>query len=387
MNHEEILNAAKAMRPRLEQCRRELHRRAEIGFELPRTREYVQACLEKMGLESRRCGKAGLICDMGRGERCFLLRADMDALPMAERSGEDFACKTGACHACGHDMHTAMLLGTAKLLKDIPMNGRVRLMFQPAEELLEGAKDMINSGALEGVDGAMMLHVMSAVPHKTGTVLLPRAGVSAPAADFFELKLRGRACHGSMPEKGRDPITAAAHVLTALQTIKSREIPMDERAALTFGSIHGGNAANVIPDWVVMEGSLRAFSESIRSQMKKRLEEISSTVASAFGVEAEAKFLRGCPAFQIDEDLRALLLRCAGKMPGIKLLDAPSDSSGSEDFAYISREVPSVMAAIAAGSPEDGFDHPLHHPAVRFDEAALPVGAALMASAALEFLG
>ncbi len=387
MKNADTLSLARELQPWLSQTRRELHARAEWGFELPRTLEYVEKTLTGLGIDHRPCGRAGLLADIGRGEPCFLLRSDMDALPMAEQSGEDFASASDACHACGHDMHTAMLLGAARLLreKESLLPGRVRLMFQPAEELLEGAKDMMAAGALEGVGGAMMLHVMSAVPYSTGTVLLPRPGVSAPGADFFRLKLLGRACHGSAPEKGADPITAAAHILTALQAIKARELPMEERAALSFGSIHGGEAANVIAGELVLEGSLRAFSEDARSLMKKRLAEISACVASAFGVEAKLDFTRGCPGLIIDGNMRSLARRSAEKI-GCRLLDAPRSSSGSEDFAYVSREVPTVMAALAAGSLEDGFLHPLHHPAVRFDEAALPVGAALLAATALEFL-
>ncbi len=397
-----ILLEAEGLAEYMSSCRRKLHRFAECGFELPKTLEFVEKELRGMGLEPRRCGRAGLTALVGAAEgRCFLLRADMDALPIPEQSGLEFAAQNGNSHTCGHDMHTAMLLGAAKILKkhEAELSGRVKLMFQPAEETLEGAKDMIEAGVLQNPepDGAMMLHLMPASPLPVGSVVLPAPGVSAPAADYFEILVRGQGCHGSSPNTGIDPLTAAAHILIALQELGARELGMNERAVLTVGSLHGGEAANVIPDSVTMGGTMRAMEEDTREYIKKRLAEIARSVAAAFRAEATVSFGSGCPGLLGDAELLSRVEDFARVLLGGEMVFSAADFSsvggrggrtaGSEDFAYVSRIVPSVMLALAGGQPEAGFDKPLHHPAVMFDEAAMPSGAAVLAGCAMMWLG
>lgn len=374
-----------------------MHEHAETGFALAETTAFIESKLEKMGYTPQKCGRAGLIATVGarKSGRVFLLRADMDGLPIREKTGELFASKNGNMHACGHDLHAAMLLGAAKLLKarEKELGGEVRLLFQPAEEVLEGAKDVIEAGALENVSGAMMMHVMTNVDLPASTIVVSSAGVGAPAADFFTIKVQGKSCHGSAPWNGVDALTAAAHIMIALQEISARELNPGMPAVLTVGSMNGGEAGNVIADLAEMKGTLRAFDEEKRLMVKRRLGEIAKNVAKAFRARAKVVFTSGCPTLLNDETLSAFAEREAKALLGeegvftSKTLggDARKKSGGSEDFAYISQKVPSVMVAIAAGETEKGYAYPLHHPKVQFDENALYMGAALYAHIAMRY--
>ena len=274
-----LLQEAMEMQEALVTNRRHIHSHAETGFNLPETLAYVRKELEDMGYEPKACGKAGLVATISGEEpgKTFLLRTDMDALPITEEAEVDFPSKNGCMHACGHDMHTAMLLGAARLLKkhQAEIKGTVKLMFEPSEETFEGAKDMISHGGLENpsVDAALMLHVMAGMPFAPGSCIVSSPGVSAPSADIFTIAVKGKGCHGSMPHTGIDPLNAAAHILIALQEIHARELAMSDSAALTIGSLHAGTAANVIPDEVTMRGSIRAYDQEVREQIKKRMEE------------------------------------------------------------------------------------------------------------------
>ena len=356
-----------------------------------------------MGYAPESCGRAGLVALAGgkKPGKVFLLRADMDGLPIREEADVDFASKNGRMHACGHDMHTAMLLGAARLLKqhEDEIEGTVKLMFQPAEEVFEGSKDMIEAGLLENpkVDAALMIHVMANMPFPAGTVVVSAPGVSAPAADYFDIKVQGKGCHGSMPNTGVDPLTAAAHILISLQEIHARELAMGEKAVLTFGTMNAGTASNVIPDTVTMGGTLRTFDEESRSMIKKRMSEIARGVAHAFRAEAEVIFGSGCPTLVNDRDMSLCCERYVkellgpGKAFSVTELNAmgggsSSKTAGSEDFAYVSQQVPSVMLALASGQPDKGYCYPQHHPMVKFDESALPGGSAVYAYTALRWL-
>ena len=243
MTKEQILREAKALQEEIKAHRLWLHTHAETGFDLTETKPYVKSALTEMGYAVHECGKAGLVTTVGKsGGKVLLLRADMDALPIAEEADVDFACQNGRMHACGHDMHTAMLLGAAKILKahESELGGMVKLMFQPAEEIFEGSKDMIASGVLENPrpDAALMIHVAAGMPLPAGTVVVSAPGVSAPAADYFTIRVHGKGCHGSAPQNGIDPLTAAAHILIALQEIHARELSASDEAVLTIGTFH-----------------------------------------------------------------------------------------------------------------------------------------------------
>ncbi|MCI5892320.1 MAG: M20 family metallopeptidase [Clostridiales bacterium] len=403
MTSEQLLKEAKVFREQLVTARRYLHTHPGTEFDIPETLAYVKDELSQMGCEPQKCGRAGLTALIGgkKPGKVFLLRADMDALPIKEEADIEFRSANGNMHACGHDMHTAMLLGAARLLKkhEDEIEGTVKLMFQPAEEIFEGSNDMIEAGLLENpqVDAALMIHVMAGMPFPAGTVIVSAPGVSAPAADYFEIKVQGTGCHGSMPNIGVDPITAAAHILISIQEIHARELALTDKAVLTIGTMNAGTAANAIPDTAVMGGSIRTFDEDIRGYIKKRLTDISKSTAEAFRANAEVTFGSGCPTLVNNAELSESALKYTKELLGngafsVAELNAMSGSgnssktAGSEDFAYVSQKVPSIMLALAAGQPEKGYSYPQHHPKVKFDEDVLPTGSAVYAYTALRWL-
>lgn len=401
---EQLLKEAKNIEADLVNIRHFLHTNPETGFDLTNTKAFVKKELEKMGYTTMECGKAGLTALVGNKKpgKVFLLRADMDALPIKEETDIDYVSTNEHMHACGHDMHTTMLLGAARLLKEHEdeIEGTVKLMFQPAEEILEGSKDMIEHGILKNpdVDAALMMHVMTGVPLPTGTIVACDGGVSAPAADYFTIQVQGKGCHGSTPNNGIDPITVAAHIIIGLQEISSRELFLFDPAVMTIGTMHAGIASNVIPDTATLGGTLRTYDDETRDYIKKRLTEISSGIAASFRATATVTFTSGCPTLTNEPDLAECTLAYAKELLGsskafsASQLNAMSGngtsvkSSGSEDFAYVSHEVPSMMFALAAGEPQKGFSYPLHHPKVMFDDNALSIGSAVYTYTALRWL-
>ena len=404
MKPDQLREEALRLKDTLISNRRYLHSHPGTGFDLKETVDFVKKELESMGYKPVECGKAGLIALAGgkKEGKTFLIRGDMDALPITEEADVDFASQNGCMHACGHDMHTAMMLGAARLLKEHEdeIEGTVKLMFQPAEEIFEGSNDMIKAGLLENpkVDAALMIHVMAGMPFPAGTVIVSAPGVSAPAADYFEIKVQGKGCHGSMPNTGIDPLSAAAHILIALQEIHARELAMNDQAVLTIGTMHAGTAANVIPDTVVMGGSIRTFDEDTRTFIKDRMTEIVTGIAESFRAKAEVTFGSGCPTLINDKDVSLCAEKYVKELLGDKQAfsvaelnalgggQSSSKSAGSEDFAYVSHEVPSVMLALAAGQPEKGYKYPQHHPMVKFDEESLIDGSAVYAYTAMRWL-
>lgn len=412
-----MLKEAMELREQIRADYEHLHACAEVGFGLTETRAYVKKRLLEMGYQPMDCGKAGIVATAGNADtgKSFLLRADMDALHIKEEADLPFRSTNGNMHACGHDAHTAMLLGAAKIIKyhEQELGGLVKFMFQPAEEILEGARDMIAHGVLEAwgnktdvsrnsdyqsgrysipkVEGAMMVHVMTGVPMKAGTIIVSAPGVSAPAADFFIITIKGKGCHGSTPHMGIDALTVAAHMIIALQEIQARELSVFDKAALTIGALEGAQVPNAIPDSVTLKGSMRAFDEDVRNHMKKRLTEITENVARAFRAEAAVVYTSGAPTLINDKVLSektALWLKeSLGRDMVIRSQDMPGQSGGgSEDFAYVSHEVPSIMVALAAGDSREGYERPLHHPEMRLDSEAFAYGTAALAEVAMRYV-
>jgi len=319
----------------------------------------------------------------------------MDGLPIKEKTNMAFSATNGSMHACGHDMHTAMLLGAAKYLKkyENELKGNIRLMFQPAEEILEGANDMINNGVLENVDAAMMIHVMAGLDIPTGTTVVSSPGICSPSADYFKISVRGTGSHSSMPHNGRDAINISAYIITALNEINSRELSLNEKALITIGKIESGTSINSISDYSEMNGIMRCYDESTRMFLKKRITEISENIAKAFKATATVTFGSGCPAFINDSNLSSDLFKYIKELLGndkcilSKDLDGKSaKASGSEDFAYISQKIPSIMLMISAGSISEGYKYSQHHPEVVFNEKALVVGSSVYAYSAIRWL-
>lgn len=398
MKKESFYREAQALEQQCIKDRRYLHAHAEVGFELHETFDYIWKQLTEMGIEPVKCGRCGIICTIGRPGKTFLLRADMDALPVTEETSHDYVCRKGNMHACGHDMHAAMLLTAARLLKkhESELPGTVKLMFQPAEEILEGAQDMIDAGVLENprVDAALMFHVMTAQSIPVGTVIISAPGVSAPAAGTFTVHIQGKGSHGAMPHTGVDPINVAAHILTALQEINARELAPSDNAALTIGSLQAGSTANVLPDTAILRGNYRAFADETFDLIRQRVEEISAGIAKTFRAEARVEFHAGTPTLINDAALAGHAEKHLPELLGSEKVfnaaklagSSAARSSGSEDFAVISHRVPSLMLALAAGHPDEGYVHPLHHPRTDFDERALIPGAAAYAWLAVQWL-
>ncbi|MCC8023202.1 MAG: M20 family metallopeptidase [Clostridiales bacterium] len=379
------LARAMELQEELVENRRYLHQNPQLGFELNHTVSFVRSKLEELGLEVSDCGPAGLSAVIGDPSGpVFLLRADMDALPVREESGLPFAASGGQAHACGHDMHTAMLLGAAKLLKEKEhqLSGAVKLMVQPAEEILEGAKSMIAAGILEqpAVDAAMALHMLPGLP--TG-ILAYNTGTVSASSDAFQINIQGVGGHGAQPNLTIDPVNTAAHIHLALQELIAREADPKEAVVLTIGSIQAGNAHNVIPETAVMKGTLRTFRRETRLYMLERLGQVADYTAKTFRAQAELELLAATGCVTVDEGTANIVVPAVQEALGydqVMKLDRTAD--GSEDFSEISERVPSMFFVVGC-TPDDATSFAgLHSPEVFFDEESLPYGAAAYAAAA-----
>lgn len=385
----DLFSEAKTLLPRLVEYRRALHQIAEVGFDTEKTNAFITGVLKEHSIPHRPCG-GGILATLGNGEGGILLRADTDALPIKEESGLPFAATGGTCHGCGHDMHTAMLLGALTLLNERrhALSRAVTLMFQPAEELLTGAQAMIEDGALSSAPRfAYALHVLVETDAPTGTVFIPPVGASAAASDFFSVLFKGKGAHGAMPEASRHPLRCAAHALLALESLVGTEVGADRQATLSVGYLNGGEACNVIPDTARLGGSIRTHDEQTRALLLKRIPLLCESFAAAFGVRAVFSHESHCPALLADESARTHAIdRLSSLCPLVPKKEIPPFAAkprgGSEDFAFIAERIPSLMLSLASGQRGRGFSHPLHHPAVTFDEDALPFGAAALAALA-----
>lgn len=369
--------------------RRYFHTHAEPGLNTPKACAYLLEKLTEYGLSPVPCGH-GITATVGSGSPCLLLRADMDALPMPEESGEPFACPTGKeAHACGHDLHAAMLLTAAGLLKEreSELNGTVKFMFQPAEETFEGAQDMLNHGILKNppVDAAMALHVTSG-QMPLGLYMYNADGTMMASVDGFRITLRGKGAHGAYPHNAIDPINMAVHVYLALEALIAREADPSKMCVLTVGRFHAGSAPNIIPEEAVLEGTLRTNDKENRELLVRRIREVAEGTASVYGGTAELEVLSAVPPLVCDrtmtEEMAGYISRLipnATAYPGVT-------ASASEDFAVIADKVPSVFIHLSAGFQDERGAYPPHNPKVRFNEEALPMGAAIYAECAMNWL-
>ena len=400
MQADKLLAEAEALQPQLQKWRRTIHRNPEIGFDLPKTRALVKQALTEMGYQPQDCGKAGILALAGgkRPGKTILLRGDMDALPIFEESGEVFASEVpGRMHGCGHDMHTAMMLGAARLLKahEDELEGTVKLEFQPAEEIFQGSPDMLAHGLLEAphVDAAVMFHVLGGMPLPLGEVLVPGGGITMASCEQYHIVVHGKGGHGSMPENCIDPITAAAHIHIALQEINARELSQNDFGVLTTGRFAAGAASNVIPDTAEMWGTIRTTDPENKSGalIKQRMTEIAQGVAAAFRCTAEVMFSDFCPCMVVDETLSKDAFGYLSEMLGQGVMDMTAltggkPGGGSEDFAFVSHEVPTVSLFLACGGPAQGCRYSQHHPKVRFDDSVLYKGSAAYGYVAMRWL-
>lgn len=389
---EEILQAADDIKSEIIMHRRTLHRNPETGACLPHTKAYVKECLSKMGYDPQEICESGIVATI-TGEdtgRCILLRADMDALKIQEKTGLDFRSENENMHACGHDMHTAMLLGAAKLLKQYQkeLKGTVKLVFQPDEEGFTGAKAMIKAGVLQDpvVQAGFALHVNSGTP--TGLVLCGR-GIFMAGCTLFRIRVTGKGCHGAMPETGVDPINIAAHIYLALQEITAREIQAKEPAVVTIGKFSGGEAPNIIPQEVVLEGTIRSFDRELSAHIMQRIEEIAENTAAAFRGTAYTEEIASAPPLVNDAVLTEKMAGFTKELIGensVYLLD--QGGMGSEDFASYTYEMPCAYFLIGAGTEKENelFGKPMHNEKVVFNEEILIKGTAMHTYCAMRWL-
>ena len=380
---QDLLSEAKEQTDVAIQHRRALHAMAETGFDLPKTTEYIKKALQKAGLSPRVFGACGVIADIpcSRADaKTILLRADADALSIKEESGLPFAAENGNMHACGHDMHAAMLLSAVPLLLRYRshLSCHVRLMFQGAEEILGGAYRMLAQGAADGVSAAFSLHVLSDSPFPTGDVLLPPSGAAAPEAAFFRIEIQGKGGHGALPEDCVDALRVAALTVPVLLSRPFGPV------TLSLGNLQAGRAANVLPDAALLSGTVRSLKEGALVSALNEMEKSARGVAGAFDARATLSVTSRCPCLMIDEAMREKGKRVFSALLGEESVHSMTQASGaSEDFAFISEKCPSLTVALSAGRREDGYAFPLHHPRALFDEGALPYGAALYAAFAL----
>ncbi len=389
-----MYNEALAIKDTLLAHRKYLHQNPETGLDLPLTSAYVEEQLKKMGYEPQRVGSSGLVVTVGKGGgKTFMIRGDMDALPVEELADVAYKSTNGNMHACGHDCHTTNMLGAAQLLKahEDEIEGTVKLMFQPAEETMDGAKMMVDAGVCKGVDAALGMHVFTNMPMPVGTVALMGVEARMAAVDWFEIHIQGKGCHGAQPNNGVDPLNVMVHIHTALQAINARELDPSDNLVLTIGQMHGGNTSNVIPDTAMMSGTIRTLKNETRAMVKSRMEAIVKSVGDAFRAEAKVVWGSGCPVLFHDKAVYGQVKEALKTLEGVNVIDlgdmgATMNSMGSEDFAYVANEIPSTFLAVAAGKPEDGYCYPQHHPKAIFHEDTLSVGAAVYAHVAMEWL-
>ena len=386
-----FLDEAKELKEELLENRRTLHGYAEVGFDLPKTYAFVEKKLREYGYDPIPVGQRGLVCLAGKPGKTILLRADMDALPMPEENGLPFAATNGHHHACGHDTHTAMLLAAAKLLKrhEAELQGTVKFMFQPAEELLSGAKDMIANGLLEDphVDVAMAIHSMPGQDYcRTGNICLMHNGVTN-SGDGIRITIEGRDAHGSTPYLGVDAVSIAAHTILALQELIAREIPLEEASTVLVGRIEGGTTCNSVAGYAVLEVSLRTPGPAQREFLMKRIEEVAAAEAALFrGKATVERMYGGIPALVNDETLLNECISYMGEILSEEALVEVPKMGGGEDFTMVAEQVPAVFLMLGAGSPEEGYEVSVHNLKTRFNEEALPIGAAVYAQCAMRWL-
>jgi amidohydrolase len=386
----DYLKEARQIEAEIVSNRRRIHENAEIGFELPKTVETVKQALRSYGYEPEELG-GGVTCTCGQGGRTILLRADMDALPQKEESGLPFSCHDGACHSCGHDAHTAMLLGAARILKahEKELKGTVKFMFQPGEETLRGSQQMIDAGILVNptVDAAMAMHMnfgpCGSHDLSVGTLGYGKKEMMA-SADEFRITVKGKATHASTPENGVNALNIAAAIINALQQMITMEFSCDDSTVLAICKLNAGIASNIIPGEAEIMGSTRSFSRENREHVKKRMEEIVKAEAAVWNGEASLEFTVGVDPNVNDEEMaREMSSYAADVMERVVPIHPVR---GSEDFANFCRYVPTFFAVLCAGGPEQGYDHPMHDPKMTWDERCLPYGAAVFCRCASGWL-
>lgn len=401
---EEIKKRAYAIKDQITADRRNLHRMPEIGTDLPETSAYIKKRLDEMGIPWKDCGgplpakmtddfveagfprmekETGVTAVIGQGSPCILLRADMDALPVREENDLEYRSRNGAGHMCGHDSHAAMLLGAAQILKDMEgeLNGSVKFMFQPGEETGAGARVMVENGVLQDprVDAAFGLHVQPT--DETGKVGYA-VGVNSASLDSFILKIHGRGGHSSQPHLCTDPLMIMNQIYQAVNLLATREADPAAMVALTCGVAGGGTAVNIIPDEAELHIGLRTLDVEAAEHLKKRIPEVIDHYVKAWNGEYDLTTFH-TPCTLSDEYLCRAVVPHIGEIVGEEKVHQIPAMTGTEDFGYVTTEVPGMFVFIGAGKPGNA---PLHSPKMILDEDVLPLGAAVHANVAVTWL-
>ena len=374
-----------------QELRRDLHRHPEIGFQEVRTAAIIAKELNALGLEVRtgmaETGVVAVLEGQGAGP-VVLARFDMDALPISEQTGASYASvNNGVMHACGHDGHVAIGLTVARLLskKRQELKGKVKFVFQPAEEGLGGAKRMVEEGVLEDPkpDVCFALHLWNEEP--VGWLGITPGPVMS-ASDTFHVRLIGRGGHGAAPHYSIDPVLASAQIIIALQSIVSRNVRPLDSAVVTVTSVHGGEAFNVIPSEVELKGTIRTFDPDVRDLVMQRFREIVNGVAQSLGCQAEIALKKITPPVMNDPTITQEVINIASRILPQNQIDTSSRTMGSEDMAYMMEDIPGCYFFVGSSNVEKGLDASHHHPRFDFDEGVLPYASALMAATVSSFL-
>ncbi len=394
---ESIIEEARAILPEIVELRRALHRNPEVGLELPGTRTLVLEALAGLPLEIIEHHTTGGVVAILRGDAegpTVLLRGDMDGLPLREDTGLDFASVTGdTMHACGHDLHTAMLVGAARLLSErrAELSGTVMFMFQPGEEGFHGARYMLAEGLLDSAGSrpelAVAIHVTTILD---SGVIAGRSGPMMASADQLDIVVSGAGGHASRPDAANDPVAAAAEIIMSVQSAVTRNVSVFDPAVCTFTVVEAGHAHNVIPEQVRLQGTIRALSPETRAHMHELVARVADGVAVAHGMAAKTTFHHGYPVTINDSNVAAELMLAAHSLVGAeRVVNLPDPSMGAEDFSYVLQEVPGAMFFLGACPPDlTPETSPFNHSnLVRFDEEAMATGMAFHVMAALGRLG
>jgi amidohydrolase len=382
-----MLNKAQAIQDDLKTWRRDFHMHPELGFHELRTSKRVAEIMEELGCKVRRSvGRTGVVAELGKGKPVIALRADMDALPLQETNQVPYASQIpGVMHACGHDSHTAMLLGTATLLAGEEFPGTLRFLFQPSEESgdeqgISGAPRMIEDGAMEGVDMVIGLHVDPCTP--VGDILVETGPASGGVDSWFGTVI-GKGGHGARPHDSVDPFYLAAHIIFAINAIPSRRLSAFDPAVVSIGSLRGGQTENVIPERAEMTGTLRYMENRVQQEIHTEIKR-AFDLARALGGDYQLRFEIGTPPMQNHPDAVKLIQQAAGAILGPEHVLKPEKDLGAEDFGCFSDLVPGAMFLL--GTRLEGDERMGHNPRFDIDERALPIGTAILAESVLRFL-
>lgn len=389
MKYNEILDSVKNITPKLVAHRRQFHANPELSFHEHETAKYIKAQLDSMGIENHYLIETGVVGIIGKGDICVALRADIDALPITEENDLPFKSRfDGKMHACGHDFHAAMLLGAAEILKanEDKLGGTVKLIFQPAEELIPGgAFMMIQNGVLKNPAPQAVFGQHVNPGDNLGCVSLAEGGVMASGEEFY-FTIKGKGSHAAQPHLGNDPILAAANVITYLQTLTNKHKNPINPGVISITAINGGSVTNVFPDEVKLMGTMRSYDQSWREEMYDKIEKGSKAICEVYDTECELVIKKGFPAVRNNAELTNLLRTTSRSLFGEDRTMEFEPKMWAEDFGYFSQELPSVFWYIGVKPPDMPEMPPIHNAKFNPSEEALPIGCAMLVAGAIDFL-